>query len=399
MSEMRRASIPSNREPLASTTNEMRRASMGSNKEPLASTMNEMRRVSIGSNKEPLPSTTNEMRRASTTSNKEPLASSMNEIRRASTTSNQGASGSSLPINIKTKWKQHGTTIAGGNGQGKQLNHLFSPYGIYVDDDNQCIYIADCDNHRIVEWKYNAEIGQVVAGGNGFGNRMDQLNGPTDVIVDQQNDSLIICDLGNRRVVRWSRRNGTKGQTIIPDIDCYSLTMDNNGDLYISNFEQHEVRRWKIGETNGTIVAGGNGKGNRLNQLNQPTSLFVDQDHSVYVSDCGNHRVMKWMTGAKEGIVVAGGQDEGNSLTQLSYPEGVFVDHWGHVYVADSYNHRLIRWVKGSKEGRVIVGGNGKGEQPNQFNLLRGLSIDCQGNLYVVDNSNHRVQKFEIDLN
>ncbi|CAF2714689.1 unnamed protein product [Rotaria sp. Silwood2] len=339
------------------------------------------KRLPDNNDDEPLTSTMNDMRRASIASNQEPLASTMNEMRRASTASNQGASGqvSSPRVNIKTKWQQYGTTIAGGNCQGKQLNQLSSPYGIYIDDDDQCIYIADCDNHRILEWKYNAEIGQTAAGGNGYGNRMDQLNGPTDMIVDQQNDSLIICDLGNRRVVRWFRRNATKEETIISDVDCYSLTMDNYGDLYISDFEQHEVRRWKIGETNGIIVAGGNGKGNHLNQLNQPTSLF--------------------MKGANEGIVVAGGQGEGNSLTQLSYPEGVFVDHWGHVYVADSYNHRIMRWLKGSKEGRIIVGGNGKGEQPNQFNLLRGLSIDRQGNLYVADNSNHRVQKFEIDLN
>ncbi len=97
-----------------------------------------------------------------------------------------GQSISFSQININTKWKQYGFTIAGGNGEGDQLNQLSSPFGIYVDDDDQCIYIADCDNHRIVEWKYGAKIGQVVAGGNGNGkgNRMDQLNEPTDVIVD-----------------------------------------------------------------------------------------------------------------------------------------------------------------------------------------------------------------------
>jgi hypothetical protein len=47
-------------------------------------------------------------------------------------------------ININTKWKQNGFTIAGGNGKGNQLNQLHWPYGIYVDDDDQCIYIADC---------------------------------------------------------------------------------------------------------------------------------------------------------------------------------------------------------------------------------------------------------------
>jgi sugar lactone lactonase YvrE len=307
------------------------------------------------------------------------------------------SSSSSSHIAIETKWKQHGLTIAGGNQEGNQSNQLYGPHGIYVDDVHQCIYIADMNNHRIIEWKYNAKIGQVVGGGNGRGNRMNQLNRPADVIVDQKNDSLIISDRENRRVVRWSRRNGTNGQTIISNIDCYGLTMDNNEDLYVSDWKKNEVRRWKIEERNGTIVAGGNGKGNNLNQLDRPTYLFVDQEHSVYVSDTRNHRVMKWMKGAKEGIVVAGGQGDGSSLTQLSNPRGVIVDHLGHVYVADSYNHRIMCWSKGSKEGQIIVDENGRGKQPNQFKHLRGLSFDREGNLYAVDEENNRVQKFETD--
>ncbi|CAF4491841.1 unnamed protein product, partial [Rotaria magnacalcarata] len=80
------------------------------------------------------------------------------------------------------------------------------------------------------------------------------------------------------------------------------------------------------GESQGTVVAGGNGRGNRFDQLSYPRYVFVDRDHSVYVSDCGNHRVMKWMKGKKEGIIVAGGQGQGNGLTQLSNPLGVVVD-------------------------------------------------------------------------
>ncbi|CAF1381323.1 unnamed protein product [Adineta steineri] len=302
-------------------------------------------------------------------------------------------------ININTKWKQHGITIAGGNGDGNQLNQLSLPQGIYVDDDHQTIYIANYGNHRIVEWKYGAKNGQIVAGGNGKGNRSDQLNHPIDVIIDKKNDSLIICDYGNRRVIRWSCQNGTNGGTIISDIDCRGLTMDNNGNLYVSDWRKHEVRRWKQGERKGRIVAGGNGKGNHLNQLNHPTYIYVDEDYLVYVSDANNHRVMKWMKGAKEGIVVAGGKGEGNSLTQLSNPQGVTVDHLGNVYVAGSGNERVMRWCEGSCEGSIAVGGNREGEQPNQLSYLRGLSFDVQGNLYVVDQGNDRIQKFEIDLN
>jgi sugar lactone lactonase YvrE len=223
---------------------------------------------------------------------------------------------------------------------------------------------------------------------------MDQLNGPRDIIVDKKTNSLIIADTENKRVVRWSRQNDSNPQIIISNISCYGLTINNNGDLYVSDWNKNEVRRWKIGETNGTLIAGGNGEGDHLNQLSRPTYIFIDQYDSVYVSDSKNHRVMKWLKGAKEGIVVAGGQGEGNRLTQLYYPCGVIVDHLGHVYVADFSNHRIMRWCTGSKKGCIVVGGNEKGQQPSQLDGPVGLSFDRQGNLYVVDSFNHRVQNF-----
>ncbi|CAF5004789.1 unnamed protein product [Rotaria sp. Silwood1] len=241
--------------------------------------------------------------------------------------------------------------------------------------------------------------GKLVAGGNGKGHEAHQLNHPLDVIIDKESDSLIISDYGNRRVVRWPRRNGTRGETIISNIACWGLTMDDNGSLYVIDAGEHEVRRYKIGDTKGTVVAGGNGYGNRLDQLCTPRYVFVDRDHSVYVSDYWNHRVMKWEEGATQSIVVAGGQGKGNSLTQLNYPQGLVVDQLGTVYVADSRNHRIMRWPKGATQGSVIIGGNGSGAQSNQLKYLAGLSFDRHGNLYVVDHGNHRVQKFNIETN
>ena len=40
-----------------------------------------------------------------------------------------------------------------------------------------------------------------------------------------------------------------------------------------------------MGDKNGIVVAGGNGQGNQLNQLHDPTYLFVDEEQAVYVSD------------------------------------------------------------------------------------------------------------------
>ncbi|CAF1523866.1 unnamed protein product [Rotaria sordida] len=281
------------------------------------------------------------------------------------------------------------------NGRGIEINQLCNPWGLHVDDD-QTIYIADCSNHRIVEWKRGATTGRVVAGGNGPGNRPNQLNYPTDVIIDKERDALIICDYENKRVVRWPRQNGTHGETIVSNVGSWGLTMDGDGFLYIVDYDKHEVRRYRIGKRQETVVAGGKGPGNRLNQLYQPTYVFVDRDHSVYVSDSNNNRVMKWMKRAKQGIVVAGNQGEGNSLTQLSNPFGIVVDILGTVYVADNGNHRIMRWPQGATQGSVIVGGNDQGSQSNQLYGPISLSFDQEGNLYVSDEKNHRIQRFDI---
>ncbi|CAF0841964.1 unnamed protein product [Adineta steineri] len=293
------------------------------------------------------------------------------------------------------KWKQNAITVAGGKGEGQQLNQLNRPFGIFIDK-NKNIFIADCENHRIIEWKYNAKQGQVIAGGNGKGNRTDQLNCPTDVIVDEKNHSIIISDMSNRRVIQWL--NQTQ-QILIHNINCYGLAMDKYGYLYVSDTEKNEVRRWKMGEYNeGTVVAGGNSQGNKRNQLDRPAYTFVDIDQSVYVSDWGNDRVMKWRKDTKEGRVVAGGNCRGGNLNQLFFPEGVIVDDLGQIYVVDSWNNRIMRWCEGKRKGEIVVGGKVSGNQSNQLRWPTGLSSDDEGNLYVVDPRNNRIQKFEIVL-
>ncbi|CAF3224383.1 unnamed protein product [Rotaria socialis] len=299
-------------------------------------------------------------------------------------------------ISLNAQWANNGVTVAGGNGSGNTINQISSPHGFFIDDD-QTMVIADFRNHRIVQWKMNDTNGQVVAGGHGRGNLLHQLNQPTDVLIEKETDSLIICDMWNLRVLQWSRRHGTThGEILVDNINCWGLAMDNQKCLYISDTENDEVRRYQMGDNNGTVVAGGHEKGDGLNQLDFPTYIFVDRQQSVYVSDYVNHRVMKWNKGAAEGITVAGGQGQGSALTQLSYPNGLFVDTLNSLYVADRENNRVMRWSQGAKQGSVMVGGNGRGEGVNQFHYLEGLSFDRYGNLYVVDHGNHRVQCFSI---
>ncbi|CAF3860775.1 unnamed protein product, partial [Rotaria sp. Silwood1] len=252
------------------------------------------------------------------------------------------------------KWKQDGVTVAGGNGIGDQLNQLDGPRGIFIANDTT-IYIADYFNHRIIQWRPNGRNGQIILGGNGFGHGTDQLSCPIGIINDIQNSSLIICDSMNSRVIRLSKQNKTNQQILIPNIHCYDLAMDKNRSIYVSDWMKNEVRQWKERDINGTIVAGGNGRGNNSNQLNFPTYIFVDDDYSLYVSDTRNHRVMKWKIGENEGIVVAGGNGQGDNLEQLSHPQGVIVGGSGEIYVADYLNSRVMGWRKNGKNGSIVI--------------------------------------------
>ncbi|CAF4126273.1 unnamed protein product [Adineta steineri] len=96
------------------------------------------------------------------------------------------------------KWKQNAITVAGGNGQGQQLNQLSQPFGIFIDKKKN-IFIVDSFNGCIIKWKHNAKQGQIIAGGNGEGNRMDQLNQPKDRSVDLQIHAISLVDYADMR--------------------------------------------------------------------------------------------------------------------------------------------------------------------------------------------------------
>ncbi|CAF0987918.1 unnamed protein product [Adineta steineri] len=300
-----------------------------------------------------------------------------------------------IPSNAR--WKQDGMCVAGCDRKGRVTNQLQGPYNLFIVEDETMV-IVESENNRVIQWKIGDTNGQVLAGGNETGNKLNQLNFPSDMVIDKWTDSLIICNRFGKQVVRWYQHNGImQGEPLINDISCYGLAIDDQQFLYISDMGKHVVKRYQMPNMAGCVVAGGNGKGAHNSQLNIPTFIFVDQKQTIYISDNRNHRVMKWEKDAKEGIVVAGGNGDGSALTQLSSPNVVIVDNFGIVYVADAGNHRIMRWPKEATQGIAIVGGNGQGSDSNQLYGPTGFTFDHRGNLYVADTLNHRIQRFLIE--
>ncbi|CAF1541904.1 unnamed protein product [Rotaria sp. Silwood1] len=148
---------------------------------------------------------------------------------------------------------------------------------------------------------------------------------------------------------------------------------------------------------NATTVAGGNGGGDALNQLDNAADLFLDsRNNNVYVADYSNSRIVEWAPGALAGKIVAGGNGNGSASNQLHHPTAVFVDENNNIYIADDGNDRVQKWAKGAMSGQTVIGQHGVGPGNNQFNKCWGLYVDQRGNIYLSDYNNHRVMKWDV---
>jgi len=71
------------------------------------------------------------------------------------------------------KWTLNTTNVifvATTGSPGSDSQQLNSPYGVYVDESNSYLYIADTLNHRIERYHVGVSInGTTMAGGNGPG--------------------------------------------------------------------------------------------------------------------------------------------------------------------------------------------------------------------------------------
>ncbi|CAF2131972.1 unnamed protein product [Rotaria magnacalcarata] len=227
------------------------------------------------------------------------------------------------------RWVQHGVTVSGEFQNDSMTYQLCLPYSLCIDDDSQTMIIADYGNDRIFQLKTDSRNGEILAGGGGVGTQLDQLNQPTDVIIDKKTNSLIMCDRQNRRCLQWSLSKGTvQGEILFDNICCWGLAIDDQNNLYVSDTEKQAVLRCTLNDKNCTIVAGGRCRGAAVSQ---PEGLFVDTSGTIYVVDSWNHRVIRWPKKAKQGTVIAGGNGQGNRSDQLNSPVGLSFDQHGNL--------------------------------------------------------------------
>ncbi len=192
----------------------------------------------------------------------------------------------------------------------------------------------------------------------------------------------------------------TSGQTFIPDDGKWNplaMAFDKNGNLYVTDnsLVNPSVLKFAPGATVGTTVAGGNGIGANLNQLNSMRNIHVNDQGDLFICDRGNDRVVRWSSGATTGVVVAGGNGKGAASNQFNVPSRMFIDQNGNIFVLDADNFRVQKWSPGAAAGVTVAGTGVDGTAANQISkLARGVSVNPDGEIFVLDSISAQSPKF-----
>ncbi len=273
------------------------------------------------------------------------------------------------------------STVA-GNGQlgssgdgGLAINaSMNQPNGVAVDSSGN-LYISDTNNNRI----------------------------------RKVNSAGIITTIAGTGINGFS---GDGGQATQAQLDTpVGITLDSVGNLLIADAANHRIRKLNLSTGIISTIAGngygfgGDGGQATQAQLNFPTSVAIDQNGNLYISDTSNNQVRK-VTAAGiisrfAGTGFSGFSGDGGqaNLAQFSAPGGLTVDAAGNLYVTDQNNHRVR---KIALDGTIsTVAGNGNTSSPTTdeggtalnatLNAPAGVAVDALGNMFIADTNNHRV--------
>jgi sugar lactone lactonase YvrE len=338
------------------------------------------------------------------------------------------------------------TTVAGNGDEGyledgvpATATRLDHPAGVHVDGNGN-ILIADSDNKRIRKVDRVSGIIATVAGTGSAGYWGDaesatraKLNRPNGIFVDA-GGNLYIADTDNRRIRKVHAINGfistIAGNGVSADtgdggpaVDAsfrnpWGLWVDPAGNIYITDTENHRIRKVDI-DTGIIDTVSGNGSSGYTGDggpaidatLRDPGDVCVSAAGNIIIADTVNNCIREVY--ADTGLIstIAGEVSGGFSgdgvpatATKLYFPGGMSRDASGHFYIADTENNRIrkVNAVTGIIEtvagnGLRTYSGDGGPATEAALKLPADVSLDASSSVFIADTENHRIRRVDYD--
>ncbi|CAF4273942.1 unnamed protein product [Adineta steineri] len=301
-----------------------------------------------------------------------------------------------------------GQTVAGFcNGSTDNATFgVMGPWGIYVSPFDGILYVANYAVPRVQSFLPFSRIGSTI-----LSNAASLFQ---DIFVDSSHNiymsdsgigqGIIYIQRPGMNLTSFPPIGRSNPNCSLAGLyDIRGVVVDGSGNVYASSATCNTVVKWPPNSSTGTLVGGKLGSfGSSSNLLEWPRFIHLDEDRAfLYVADSTNSRIQKFIIGSNgTGITVAGGNGAGTNLNQLDHPVGVWVTRNGQtLYITDSNNNRVMRWNLGDTQGSVVAGSASgvAGSTNTLFSYPSDLALDpTETYLYVSDYYNNRVQRFRL---
>ena len=275
----------------------------------------------------------------------------------------------------------------GGSATSAQLN---APHGVAVDSSGN-IYIADTGDNK---------IRKVAAG--------------TITTIAGNGSACTSTPCGD----------GSAATSAQLDSPAF-LALDSSGDIYVTDTEYEVVREVKsgiiskvagiYGESGNCSVNCGNGGSATLATFDQPEGLAVDVDGNLYIADLANNQIREVSGGTPSGTIndVAGASNgtvcpvstescgDGGPATsaELHNPWGVTVDASSNIYIADTGDQRIRVVINSTGLISTLAGDGTAGFTDDTMAAInaeiqtpQGIAVDTLGNIYFTDEIDSRIR-------
>lgn len=264
------------------------------------------------------------------------------------------------------------------------------------------------------------------------------LNDPRGVAVDDYG-KVFIADTGNQRIravgdygngtlvavvgtgERGFNRDGGPGRSVNLN-NPLGLAVDNSGNLFIADTQNHRIRRMAsdtgmittvagTGENsefdeNGNLIFNGDGGPATSARLNRPSGVAVDGSGNLFIADTLHGRIRRVAAGTGIITTVAGNgaggfSGDGGPAIEASFtPAALDVDGSGNLFILTS--GRIMR-VDARTGIITTVAGNGTrtfsgdGGPATRAGLIAplGVAVDNSGNIYIACTYDGRIRRVD----